>query len=442
MTRYLLVSRSAEYETRLQRVLRARLQSVPGEYLTFGIGEVVDRVEPSPAIALLGPLLGLEETKNLSAALTEEYPGIGVVVVREQRADLEDWVEVVGMHAVLSPEATDATTESLLDRLDDWLVSSGRVEAPDHVPEGATTPEADSAIALVDLSVEPDAGHTDADDQSPSSDVVEPVWALPDLEGVRSEVITVAAPKGGQGKTTMAVNLAAGLAEVAPNSVVLIDADVQFGDIANTLDLAPRFTLGDMVDVVGDDEVVLKTRLMRHSDDFFVIAAPTSPEEADGIDAARFGDLIDRLATMFRYVIIDTTPGLGEHALVALEHATDGVFVTTLAVPSLRALRKEFEMLVTLGLLPANRHLVVNNVEKNTGLIVKDAEAILGAEVDVAVPRSSAVVLAANSGVPAIHHDLRDPAAKALRLLVQRIEPSAHPTRRRIHGRGRRNEPQ
>lgn len=452
MTRYLLVSRSAEYETRLRRLLRARLQTLPGEYLTFGVDEAVDRVRETPAIALLGPLLTLSETKALSAGLGEQYPGIGVVVVREQRADLEDWVEEVGMHAVLSPEATDAATQSLLGRLDEWLVTSGRAEAPEPTTDSSALDEDESTISLVDLlagaRTEPDvASEVEESDahgpaaEEPNPESAEAEWTLPDLEGGRSEVIAVAAPKGGQGKTTMAVNLATGLAEVAPNSVVLIDADLQFGDIANVLDLQPTRGLAEAVDA-ADDEVLIKTQLIRHVDDFFVIPAPRSPELADAIDVGRFGALIDRLATMFRYVVIDTTPGLGEHTLTALEHATDGVFVTSLTVASLRALRTEFELLVKLELLPLNRHIVLNAVEKNTGLVVADAEPIIGAAPDVVVPRSPGVLLAANAGVPLIHHDARDPAARAVRSLVLRIDPAAVPTRRRIHRRNRSHEPQ
>ena len=112
VTRFLLVSRSAEYESRLRRLLRARLQTVPGEYLTFGANEVVDRVKGSPRVALLGPLLSFEETSASTTSLSEQHPGIGLIVVREQRSDLEDWVDGIEIHAVLSPEATDGTTEA------------------------------------------------------------------------------------------------------------------------------------------------------------------------------------------------------------------------------------------------------------------------------------------------------------------------------------------
>ena len=116
MTRFLLVSRSAEYETRLRRLLRARLQIVPGEYVTFGAKAVVDRVDDRPRIALLGPLLSFEETRALSDELSERFPGIGLIVVREQRSDLEDWVDGIEIHAVLSPEASDATSNAACRR--------------------------------------------------------------------------------------------------------------------------------------------------------------------------------------------------------------------------------------------------------------------------------------------------------------------------------------
>ena len=138
---------------------------------------------------------------------------------------------------------------------------------------------------------------------------LEPEWVLPPLDdSIRTEVIVVAAPKGGQGKTTTAINLAAGLAEVEPNSVVLVDADVQFGDIVNALELKAPYSLADVVHA-GNDEVALKALFAHHDDDFFVIAAPPSPELADSISGEALGDLLVRLSRMFRYVIVDTTPG-------------------------------------------------------------------------------------------------------------------------------------
>ncbi|MFE6964542.1 CpaE family protein [Agromyces sp. NPDC057679] len=439
MTAYVLVSRSAEYETRMRDLLGDRLAVIPGEFLTFGPESVVSRIPESPRIALLGPVLNYEETKGLVEALTAKHPHLGLIVVREQRSDLEDWVDELALHAVLNPDATDDTTVALLDRLGSWLVGNGHAETGDF--------DAPASIALSDLERTWDESELEAGVKPPSpATPVEPAppeWEFPPLEaGVPTEAIAVVAPKGGQGKTTIAINLATGLAEISPNSVVLVDADLQFGDITAALALEPERTIVDAVSDAADDEIVLKTTLTHHADGFFVVASAPSPELGDQIRPGALARLIDRLRATFRYVVIDTTPGLGEHTLVTLEHVTDAVFVTNMGVPSLRALRTEFELLSTVGLMPGNRHIVVNQTDKNSGLTIKDVEKIIGAPVDIEVPKSSAVLLASNRGVPLIHDDVRDPAAKAIRSIVLRIAPEAFPKRSRIQRRRRSNEPE
>lgn len=254
----------------------------------------------------------------------------------------------------------------------------------------------------------------------PSSAASVPLDLPEPLEAGRSEVIAIAAPKGGQGKTTLSVNLAAGLAARHPNAVVLVDGDLQFGDVANALELKVIYSVADLVREA--DDAAIKAMLTRHDDGFFVVPAPPRPEHADDITDASFGALLDRLATMFRYVVVDTTPGLGELTITALEHATDGIFVSNMTVSSLRALRKMSELLLDLKLVPDKRVFVLNMVEKGTGIVRRDAEAILGAKFDVAVPRSLAVVLSSNAGHAILNHESRDAAAKALREVVACID--------------------
>ena len=437
MTPFLLVSRPAEYESRLRSLLGARLDVVTGEFLTFGASSVVDRVDGTPRIALLGPVLNYEETHGLAEELTSRHPDVGLIVVREQRSDLEDWVDELALHAVLSPDASDETTLELIERLSAWLVQHGKASSHDFEPPAAVAAHLADAVRQ-EIDAGPDlltSGDVPAYDELTQAPPVQ-TWDFPPLEaGTRTEAIAVVAPKGGQGKTTLSINLATGLAEIAPNSVVLVDADLQFGDIATALALNAERTIVDAVADAAADEIVLKTSLTHHDDGFFVVAGAPSPELGDSISTAALGLLIERLRTSFRYVVVDTTPGLGEHTLVTLEHVTDAIFVTNMSVPSLRAMRTEFELLTTVGLMPSNRHVVLNQSERGSGLTVRDAERILGAPIDVEVPRSSAVLLASNRGVPLIHDDVRDPAAKAIRSIVMRIAPEASPKRRKIQRR-------
>ncbi|MGN6743895.1 MAG: AAA family ATPase [Amnibacterium sp.] len=235
----------------------------------------------------------------------------------------------------------------------------------------------------------------------------------------RSRVITVLAPKGGLGKTTLAANLAVGLARLEPDSVVLVDADLQFGDVANVLGLAPVHTLPEMVSgVAAADDIVLKALLTPHAGRFFTVCGAEAPEEAEDVTAEQLAGLVRRLSMMFRYVILDTTPGLGEHTLAVLDETTDIVAVSGLAVPNLRALRNELRVLRTIGLASEAMRVVVNQAVDPGGLVVKDAAAILERDVDLLVPHSKAVPLSTNRGVPVLLDAPRDPAARAVENLV------------------------
>jgi pilus assembly protein CpaE len=160
-----------------------------------------------------------------------------------------------------------------------------------------------------------------------------------------------------------------------------------------------------------------------HPASIYALCAPLSPAEGDRIGGERITHMLRQLASEFQYVVVDTAPGLGEQTLAALETATDAVFLCGMDVPSVRGLRKELQVLGELQLVPRTRHIVVNTADRHSGLSVQDIEATLGAPVDVVVPRSRAVAYSTNKGEPLLQDRSRDPAAKALRRLVERFDP-------------------
>jgi len=395
VSRYLLIGRSAEYESRLRGLFGVDLATLPAEVAADGADGLARRLPSAPAVALLGPYLSFEETRMLSQAIPAARPGTSIVVVKGERAELEDWVDAMTIDAVLSPDGPDSVVESVVHGL-----------APDPGTPG------------------------------PVPAAAEPVEPAPPSDDERPEIVAVVAPKGGQGKTTLAINLAAGLARLAPDSVVLVDADLQFGDVANALDRTPARGWVDAV-AAGADEIAFKTALHRHPSGFFVLAAPPTPDAADGIGVDQVAAVLARLARIVRYVVVDTTPGVGESTLAVLEAADQAVFVSSLSVPSLRALRTELDVLERSRLLPTRRHVVVNFVDRVSGLTVRDAERITGETVGVPIPRSSAVVLASNHGVPLLDHDPRDAAAKAILDLLVAVAPAAEAVARSARRRTR-----
>jgi pilus assembly protein CpaE len=241
-------------------------------------------------------------------------------------------------------------------------------------------------------------------------------------------ITVVASPKGGVGKTTVAVNLAVALATETPGAkVVLVDLDLQFGDVATVLGVQPLHTIADAVTkAAARDEFVLRSFLVEHPSGIAALCAPSGPAGADAVEASRIGHLLQQLAADFDEVVVDTGPGLGEHVLAALEQANGLLMVGGLDMPSLRGIRSELDVLHELDLIPPVQATVLNAVDARVGIRLPDAQRLLGGRVDAAVPRRRAVQLATNYGVPVVQGAPKDPASREIRKIARRLLVDAH----------------
>jgi pilus assembly protein CpaE len=344
-------------------------------------------VPDAPHLLVLGPAVDLDEAFAIAGQVEVVAPSTSVVVVAFADPDL--WMEAMraGVRDVLSPHATDADVAAVLERATTLAEARRAAVAP-----------------------------------GPSVPAPAPVRRL----------VVVASPKGGVGKTTVATNLAVGLALAEPGSTVIVDLDVQFGDVASSLALVPQYTLPDTVHgAASTDPLVLKTFLTPHPTGLHVLAGSDSPAAGDAVTAADVAQLLDTLSREFRYVVVDTAPGLSDLTLTALERATDLVLMGSLDVPGVRGLRKELDVLTELELVPGGRHLVLNSVGSSGGLAMADIEKTVGAPLDLVLPRHDAALVATNTGVPLLQKGGKDPVTRGLQSLVERIVP------RSATGRGR-----
>ena len=123
-------------------------------------------------------------------------------------------------------------------------------------------------------------------------------------------------------------------------SVVIVDLDLQFGDVASGLYLNPEHTVTDAVSpAASQDSLVLKAFLTVHPASIYALCAPANPVEADHITPEQVTRLLEQLADEFQYVVVDTAPGLPEIGLAAMEQCTDVVWVSAMDIPSVRGLR-------------------------------------------------------------------------------------------------------
>jgi pilus assembly protein CpaE len=235
------------------------------------------------------------------------------------------------------------------------------------------------------------------------------------------QVITVFSPKGGVGKTTMAVNLSVALSRTRAE-VCVVDLDLAFGDVAITMQVIPEHTITEAAESEQDlDYSLLRQLLTRHESGITILAAPTHPEGRDLITASLTRRVISTLRRHFDYVVIDTPPGFDDQVLGAFDETDEVVIVATLDVPTIKNTKVALETLDLLRLVPNGRHLVLNRADEEVGLSLANVEEILGMKVDVSLPSSTAVASATNHGRPIVLAKPDHPVSKALETFARRL---------------------
>jgi pilus assembly protein CpaE len=192
--------------------------------------------------------------------------------------------------------------------------------------------------------------------------------------------------------------------------VALIDLDLQFGDVGSSLGLEPENTIADLARVPGGVTATsLKVFMTRRDENLYALCAPMSP--AEEVTEAVVERTIRILSDDFEQIVIDTSAGLTEATLSAIDLSTDLVFVCDLSASALRGLRKVIDVLDDLGASEANRYFVLNRADSRVGISVDDAAAIVGMKVDVEIPASEAVARAMNFGRPVVEESPRSAAS-------------------------------
>jgi pilus assembly protein CpaE len=248
--------------------------------------------------------------------------------------------------------------------------------------------------------------------------IVGPTAQQGDHKGV---VVTVFSPKGGVGKTTMAVNLGLALSR-GENQVCVVDLDLSFGDVAITLQLVPKHTIADAAESEDDlDFSMLQTLLTRFDPSLSILAAPTQPEGRDRISPNLVRRVIETLRSNFDFVIIDTPPGFDDWVLGAFDETDECIVVATLDVPTIKNTKVALETLDLLHLVRNNRHLVLNRADEEVGLSRENVEGILNMKVAVALPSATAVANATNHWQPIVLSKPDHPVSKGITALATQL---------------------
>ncbi len=335
---------------------------------------VLEICAANPSVVVLSGL-SEEDATVLIADIDRRYPSIGVLVLVEERTS-EGVVSMLraGARDVL---ALDCTDDELRESLDDVLALVA--ERQRSLNERGSGPP--------------------------------------------RRVVVMAGPKGGSGKTTLSTNLATGAAKRYPGNVLLIDLDIQFGDVPAALGMEPEHSIADAVAVGVNARTALKVFLTVHESGLTFLAAPKSLSEASDLSEDAIKRTVAALIEEFPLVIIDTAAGIDEAALVAMEFATDLLLVSTPDVSAIRAVKKQLDALDSIGMNAPRRHLVVNRSDSRVGLGVDEIEETIGLQAEFTIPGSRQFPMSTNEGIPLVIGERRDKALKSLNELVDFFAP-------------------
>jgi pilus assembly protein CpaE len=226
--------------------------------------------------------------------------------------------------------------------------------------------------------------------------------APPPVPEHAGQLVVVYSPKGGVGRTTVAINTAVATAMVLGKRVCVVDGSFQFGDVGVLLNLSPKNKT--IVDVIVDgvaDLDSLEGALITHSSGVRVLLGPPAPEQAELVTTSAVKHIIEKLRQSHDMVIVDAWPWLHETTLGLLDLADQIVAVMTLEITIIKNMRLFLEITEQLGYPPDKVMLVLNRSDAVMGIRVSDVEASIGHKIaSTIVSDGRTVVYATNRGVP------------------------------------------
>ena len=233
-------------------------------------------------------------------------------------------------------------------------------------------------------------------------------------------MITVLGPKGGTGKTVTSSNLAVALAQAGKSSV-LVDLDLQFGDVGLALGLEPTRTIYDLATSGGTlDADKVDGFLARHESGARALLAPLRPDQAAAIGTAFLREVFDLLRSRYDFVLVDTPPAFSAEVIASIDASSHLLLVGMLDALSLKDTKIGLETLGEMGYDPRAITLVLNRADTSVGITQADVEQLLGRAPDVLVGSDRAIPRALTGGQPIVIAEPKSKTARSYAALAER----------------------
>lgn len=237
------------------------------------------------------------------------------------------------------------------------------------------------------------------------------------------KVITFYSPKGGSGCTTLATNLAVCLNN-EDTSVVIVDGNLQFGDVAVFLNEQGKFSILDLTPRADElDPDIVNSVTIRHSQSGIkILAAPMKPEQSDLVSGDDFSKVLRYMRNMYSYVIVDTASALQNITASAINNSDLLILITTQDIPSIKNSRLFLDEIDALGFERKRIVFVMNKFDKRIGITPEKVSENLKQEITAVIPFEERVIVSVNRGIPFLLVDKSRPLSRAILSLAEVIK--------------------
>lgn len=218
----------------------------------------------------------------------------------------------------------------------------------------------------------------------------------------QGKIVVVYSPKGGTGCTTIAVNLAIALNNEETRTV-LVDGNLQFGDVAVFVNEQGKNTILDIAPRVDDlDAEIIDEILIRHeASGIRILAAPQRPEQAEKISSDQFIKVLQFMQRIYSYVVVDTSSILTDVILSAIDLSDVMVIVTTQEIPAIKNSRLILDLLSTMGISKERIVFAMNRFDKRISITPERVGENLKHEISAVIPLDEKIAITAvNRGIP------------------------------------------
>ncbi len=241
--------------------------------------------------------------------------------------------------------------------------------------------------------------------------------------GEPGRLISVFSTKGGVGKTCIAINVAAAMAKRSLEPVVLVDGDLQFGDVAVMLSMQAQNTVLDAAAAVqyGDLELVQTLADKDPATGLLVLPAPIESMPTDALLPGEMVNICAALQAIASHVVIDLPSVFNDYVLAIIEASDEVLLVGSMDIPSIKNLKIGMQQLDLQAIAGPKLKLVLNHANAKVKLDVKEIERVLGMSANFPIPDDIAVPISVNSGRPVVVEEPKSPVSRALDCIAESL---------------------